>query len=319
MNTPSAWFKKARAGEKKAISKVLTFIEDGEMDENLLKKLYAHDSEIHTIALTGSPGVGKSSLMAQMVEPLARFQFLGIMAMDPRSWISDGAFLGDRIRLGENAHHPRIFLRSFAPHGLPFSGFLTAKMMARAFGAFGFGCALIETLGTGQAEWGIHELADTTILVLSPESGDEIQMMKRGLIEWADIFVINKADRAGAKNLEAALHRELHHRKSTSKWKPPVLLTTAPSGQGVEELLEAIERHHQFLKINDDAEQSRLAKQKLECMLWALSTVWTQLNQSLQNGKKDFLSNPYEEAQKILKEIRFDRSIGTTRKKCLKR
>ncbi len=303
MNSFLTHFKKALKADKAAISKILTLIEEGEKEDALLKKIYSSDSEIHTIALTGPPGVGKSSLIAQMVEPLATHQSLGIIAMDPRSWISNGAFLGDRIRLAQNTHHPRIFFRSFAPHGLPMTGYLTAKLMARAFGAFGFGCALIETIGTGQAEWGIHELADTTILVLSPESGDEIQMMKRGLIEWADIFVINKMDRPGAKQLELALHRELHHRKSLSTWKPPVLLTAAQSGEGIEKLLETIEKHHHFLKISDEAQHNQWNKKKLECMLWALSITSHQLNKSLKKIKEEPDMNPYEEAKKLLKEM----------------
>jgi LAO/AO transport system kinase len=230
---------------------------------------------------------------------------LGIIAIDPRSSISGGAFLGDRIRLGDKAIHPRIFFRSFAPKGSPFSGYLTAKIMTRAFGTFGFGCVLIETLGAGQSEWTIQHLADTTVLILSPESGDEIQMMKRGLVEWADIFVINKADRPGAKQLEAALVRELQSRPNTSKWKPPVLMTvaTAQNGQGIEALIEAIEKHHQFLKITGEIEENRLKNQSLECMLWVLSMTWNQLNKTGQISEKKLFKNPHQEAQRLLKEV----------------
>lgn len=304
-----SWFKDALSGHPDAISRILTLIERGEDHPQFFQKIYQNDFQIYTIALTGPTGVGKSSLVAHLAEPLADYQHLGIIAMDPRSSISGGAFLGDRIRLGDKAHHPRIFFRSFAPKGSPFSGYLTAKTMARAFGTFRFGCVLIETLGAGQSEWAIQHLADTTVLILSPESGDEIQMMKRGLVEWADIFVINKADRPGAKQLEAALARELQNRANDSKWKPPILLTvaTAQNGQGVEKLIEGIEKHHQFLKITGKIEENRLKNQNLECMLWALSMTWNQLSKTRQISEKKLFKNPHQEAQRLLKEVFHER------------
>jgi LAO/AO transport system kinase len=302
-----SWFKAALSGHDDAISRILTLIERGEEDSEFFQKIYQNDFQIYTIAITGPTGVGKSSLVAHLAEPLADHQYLGIIAMDPRSSISGGAFLGDRIRLGDKADHPRIFFRSFAPKASPFSGYLIAKTMARAFGAFGFGCVLIETVGAGQSEWAIQHLADTTVLVLSPESGDEIQMMKRGITEWADIFVINKADRPGAKQLEAALARELHNRPDGSGWKPPVLMTVAQNGEGVEKLAEGIERHHQFLKITGKVEENRLRNQSLECMLWALSMTWNRLSKTRPLSQKEIFKNPHREAQKLLKEVFHER------------
>ncbi|MBI1884285.1 MAG: methylmalonyl Co-A mutase-associated GTPase MeaB [Chlamydiae bacterium] len=296
-----SFFKEALRGEEQAVARILTLLERGPLDDDLLKKIYESDSQIYTIALTGSTGVGKSSLVAQLTDFLARGQYVGIIAMDPRSSISGGAFLGDRIRLKEKAQHPRLFFRSFAPRGTPFSGYITAKTMARALGAFGFGCVLIETQGAGQSDWSLQHLADTTVLVLSPEGGDEIQMMKRGLIEWADIFVINKADRPGAKPLEYALMHELKDRGHTG-WKPPIMLTSAQNGQGMDELFEAIEKHHHFLRTHGLIDQRRKSHQELECLLWTLSMTWQRVHRKLEHAPKQFLKNPYEGAKKILAE-----------------
>lgn len=300
MTSWKSWFKEALAGDERAMSRILTLIERSQEDPQLLSKIYETDSQIYTIALTGATGVGKSSLLAYLVTPLTRDQYLGVIAMDPRSSVSGGAFLGDRIRLKKGLH-PRVFFRSFAPRKNPFSGYLSAQIMARAFGSFGFGCVLMETQGMGQSDWVIQHLADTTILVLSPESGDEIQMMKRGLIEWADIFVINKSDRSGAKALETALIEELKSHQDSEKWKRPVLMTESLKGEGVEPLFEAIEKHHHFLRVNGVWERKRQEHQNLEMKLWALSMVWDRLNQVEHPSRK--FQNPYEGAQRILEEV----------------
>lgn len=297
-------FQNAVLGQKLSISRILTWIERGRDPSDLIQKIYQLDPSIYTIAITGPGGAGKSSLISHLAHPLAQGHYLGIIAMDPRSERTGGSFLGDRIRLSDKVNHPRIFYRSFAPLGTPFAGFLTAKMMARALGAFGFGCVMIETPGAGQSEWDMERLADTTVLVLTPECGDEIQMMKRGLVEWADIFVINKADRPGIKNLESALQRELQDRPHSSAWKPPILLATAQNGTGAEELLEAIEKHHQHLKISGALEKNRETHKHLECMLWALSITWNRVNKAMPQGP---LNNPYLEAKQILKEILHER------------
>jgi LAO/AO transport system kinase len=299
-------FLAAKSRDDNAISEILTRIERGPEDEGLFKRIHEEESEIYTIAVTGPPGAGKSTLLSHLAEPLTRHQYLGIAAMDPRSSVSGGAFLGDRIRLGEKTHHPRIFFRSFAPQVSPFSGYLIARMMARVFGVSGFGCAVIETAGVGQTEWPVHHLADTTLLLFSPESGDEIQMMKRGLIEWADIYVINKADRPGAKQIETALQKELHHKTREDGWKPPLLLTIAQNGTGTDAILEAIEKHHQHLKISGALEKNRHQQKLSECLLWSLSMTWNEMHRRL-NTQTEFKEPPYHTARKMLKEIFHDK------------
>ena len=300
MENLSLLFKNARAGNKPALAQILTLIEKGIDKHQLYEQLYRLSRQIYTVAFMGPAGVGKSSLLGHLILPFARYQHVGMIAIDPRSSRLGGAFLGDRLRLAHRIHHPRVFFRSFAPRLSPFSGFITASLMARAFEAAGYGSVIVETPGTGQHEWSFESLADTRILLLSPESGDEFQMMKRGLLESADIFVINKCDRPGAKSLETALQRETHETAHAGQWKRPIILTNALSGEGTDALFEMIEKHQQHLKKSAELEKRRSESFKAESLLWALTLVW-QKTREKENAIKG--KNAYEAGRKIIREL----------------
>jgi len=268
-----------RAGKVPALARAISIIEDErEGFQDLLHAVLQREPSTCRIGFTGPPGAGKSSLVAAAATRYrAQEQHIGIVAVDPTSPYSGGALLGDRIRMNDLALDPGIFIRSMATRGSLGGLATTTKEVIDLMDAFGFDRVLAETVGVGQTELEITAAADTVIVVLVPESGDAIQAMKAGLMEIADIFVVNKADRPGSdrvvKDLRQALHLRAggalkdmpaHHGVDLSRivrkertqdapspegggWEIPVLSTVAQNGKGVEELLTSIEAHREWL------------------------------------------------------------------------
>jgi LAO/AO transport system kinase len=278
-----------RAGQVPALARAISIAEDQrEGFEELLHELLKAGPSAGRVGFTGPPGAGKSSLLAHVANAYRDWdEGVGIVAVDPTSPYSGGALLGDRIRMNDLATDPGIFIRSMASRGSLGGLATTTKEVLDLMDAFGFERVLVETVGVGQTELEITAAADTVIVVLVPESGDAIQAMKAGLMEIADIFVVNKADRPGAARLAKEVRQALHLRAGhgmedttghhgvdltqvarearptatpaidSAGWEIPVLETNALEGTGVEALMEAIEKHRAWLEQSGELDARR--------------------------------------------------------------
>lgn len=238
------------AGEQRALSRAMTMIERGDpAAAHLMREADPHTGKAYTIGITGPPGSGKSTIVDRLTGLLRqRGIAVGIIAVDPTSPFSGGALLGDRIRMQRHYLDPEVFIRSVATRGQSGGLSRVVKSLVRLLDAAGKDIILVETVGVGQTELAIMGVADTILVVLMPESGDAVQTLKAGVMEIADLFLVNKADRPGAGQMAAAITSTLQLAASQPEWTPPVLLTRADAGEGMEELWNRIQEHRQFLK-----------------------------------------------------------------------
>ncbi|WP_322778691.1 methylmalonyl Co-A mutase-associated GTPase MeaB [Frankia sp. Cas4] len=262
----------ATAGSPRAIARLISLVEDasGQLRE-IMALLAPRSGRAQVIGLTGSPGVGKSTSTSALVSAFrARDLRVGVLAIDPSSPFTGGALLGDRVRMQEHATDPGVYIRSLASRG-HLGGLSWATPQAlRVLDAAGFDVVLVETVGVGQAEVDIASLADCTVVLLAPGMGDGVQAAKAGILEIADVFVVNKADRDGAENT----YRELTHMialtgpatASQGAWRPPVLKAVASRGEGIAEVVDAIVDHRAWLVEHGvlDARRRRRAADEIE-------------------------------------------------------
>lgn len=231
-----------------ALARAISLVENNHADGKHLLQQLPFDTSVPVVGITGPPGAGKSSLLNGLItELLKRNMKIGVVAVDPTSPFNYGSLLGDRIRMSEHFNHPDVYIRSVAARGS--LGGLSAKIyeITDVMRHAGFDVIFIETVGVGQSEVEIAGLADTTAVVLVPEAGDEVQTLKSGLMEIADVFVVNKGDREGAdgfiKNLNALVHQ-----RPDKGWQIPVIKTVATSQTGIPELWKAIAEHNTYLE-----------------------------------------------------------------------
>lgn len=306
---------KLLASDRKSISRCISLIEnDNGKAALIIKKITNKIGKAYRIGITGPPGAGKSTITNHLTKLLRAQNYkVGIIAVDPTSPFTGGALLGDRVRMNEIGIDESVFIRSMATRGS--LGGLSKKAVDAAdiLDAAGFDFIIIETVGVGQSELDIAQTADTTIVVLVPESGDSIQAMKAGLMEIADFFILNKSDRPGAEQAITSLNSILMMREHDEKsWIPKIIKTIASEGTGIEEVWREINRHKSFLIESNlfllkRQKQAKLrikeiVEDKLKRKLWNL-TVEKTLDASLENVVLGNLS-PYHIAEEILKKFK---------------
>ncbi|MEO8132734.1 MAG: methylmalonyl Co-A mutase-associated GTPase MeaB [Betaproteobacteria bacterium] len=233
------------SGHRAAIARAITEIENDMPDARVLSEALAgHLGRAHIVGITGPPGAGKSTLInALLVEYAARGKRVAVAAVDPSSPITGGAILGDRIRMNEAGAADSAFIRSLASRGHPGGLARTTRRIADLFDAAGFDVVIVETVGAGQSEVAIGALADSSVVVCPPGLGDDVQALKAGILEIADLLVVNKGDQPHADRTEREMKEMLHLRAHRDGWKVPVLRTTATSGSGVARLVDALAAH----------------------------------------------------------------------------
>jgi LAO/AO transport system kinase len=249
----------ALAGNRYALARLISLVEDDRPGARAaLAAIYPHTGRAHVVGVTGAPGSGKSTLVNELAKLLrAQDTTVGVVAVDPSSPFTGGAMLGDRIRMRDLVGDPGVFIRSMATRG-SLGGLARATSDAvKVLDAVGFAVVLVETVGAGQSEVDIARTAHTTVVVEAPGMGDEVQALKAGLMEIADVLVVNKADRPGAANAARALELVIDRNRLSSEgqggdsvWRPPILQTIALDGTGVQEVLQAIAAHREHLHIS---------------------------------------------------------------------
>lgn len=288
-------------GDRRALSRLMTYVDNHHEDRvALMREVYRHGGGAYRIGITGPPGSGKSTLVDKIIKQYRQQgKTVGVVAIDPSSPFSGGAVLGDRIRMQDHGGDEGVFIRSLGSRGSHGGLSRATREVVQLLDAFGFDIILIETVGVGQTELDIMSVAHTTVVVLVPESGDTIQTMKAGLMEIADIFVVNKADREGAGRIFGELQAMAE--MAAGGAKIPVLKVEAARNKGVDELVKNIAAHAAAQKKQPKKVLTSLLKE--EC----LDVVWGELHKILEKqfDKLNKITNPYEAATQILERIKW--------------
>lgn len=256
--------RRLRRGEKRAAARLISMIEDDEPDaRTVLRKIYRHGGRAHVIGFTGPPGAGKSTLISRLIREFRRRdRNVGVIAVDPTSPFTGGAILGDRVRMADASQDPKVFIRSMATRG-HLGGLALATFDAvRVLETLGSDLIMVETVGAGQSEVEIAKRAHTTVVVEMPASGDAVQILKAGILEIGDVYVVNKADLEGADVMVSNL--ELVVPERARAWRPPVLRTVASDGEGVSDLADELGRHWSYLNASGERAARERARAETE-------------------------------------------------------
>jgi LAO/AO transport system ATPase len=299
---------KAEKGDKRALGRLLTVLEDvGSETAWALEYLASRSRGAHVIGVTGIPGAGKSSLISRAISVLRRKGYrVAVITIDPTSPLSSGAILGDRLRMQEHATDPGVFIRSVTTAGLLGGLSLSTLSMIEAFDALGYDKVIVETVGVGQSETLIMNAADTIVVVTMPGAGDDVQALKAGVFEIGDIYVVNKSDKPEAsKTYEYMLFvAEKGDIGRSGSWKPPVIKTSSTLGMGIRELVEALEKHLEYLKGSGEKKLRLASRRKLLVKLLAEKMVMDSLKTVTEaelSKLQDDLEGFYEKALRIAK------------------
>jgi LAO/AO transport system kinase len=306
-------------GKRRDLARLISLIEDEDADASeALSQLYKHTGKAHIIGVTGPPGSGKSSLVTKLTtEFRKRDNTIGIVCVDPSSPFTGGALLGDRIRMQEHSLDKEVYVRSMGTRG-HLGGLARATSGAvRAIDAFGKDIIFVETVGAGQAEVEVIDIAQTVIVTDVPGSGDDIQAIKAGIMEIADIFVVNKMDLDGADKKVTEINAMLDIDPREKPWRPPVLLTNSRTGDGIPELADKLLEHLQFLKKSGLLEEKGLTRSRDELQELMSYKLTRELYQKLE-GQPEYEAaikkiasrkeDPYSVAERLIAEFLFSES-----------
>ena len=265
-------------GDKRAVAKLISMVEDDDPGATeALAFVYPKTGKAHVVGFTGPPGVGKSSLINRLVREFrSRGKKVGVVAVDPTSPFTGGAVLGDRIRMADTGTDPGVFIRSMATRGHAGGLALATFDAVKVLDAFGMDIVFVETVGAGQSEVEVASRAHTTVVVQMPQSGDAVQVLKAGILEIGDVYVVNKTDLGGADVMATNLQFMMDEKEG---WRAPVAKTSALEGKGIPELADAIERHHKHLRSGplwERRESDRARKELLESMRRLLAETFSE-------------------------------------------
>ena len=266
---------RAREGDPRAVARLISLVEDAsESLRDVARLLTPYTGNAQIVGITGSPGVGKSTSTAALVTALRETgKRVGVLAVDPSSPFSGGALLGDRVRMQDHATDREVFIRSMATRG-HLGGLAWATPQAlRVLDAAGCDVVLVETVGVGQSEVDVAGLADTTVVLLAPGMGDGIQAAKAGILEVGDVYVVNKADRDGADQVVRDLRSVLSLGAQPGSWRAPIVKTAASTGQGVDDLVAALDKHRQMLTDTGELQERRQRRARDEVEAIAVTTL----------------------------------------------
>jgi LAO/AO transport system kinase len=296
------------AADKVALARLITLTENRAAEvSRVMERVYSKTGHAHIIGVTGPPGAGKSTLINRLI---AKYRALdkqvAVVAIDPSSPFSGGAVLGDRIRMTDHYKDSGVYIRSLSTRGSHGGLSRAAREIVKLLDAFGHDIIIVETVGVGQTELAVMDVAHTTVVVTVPEGGDAIQIMKAGLNEIADVFVVNKADREGADRVKAELELNVHLRPAGG-WRPPVLMTQAANDKGVDELVATLAKHFDYLNTNPDpaVQSERRAREFLDVLTGQLEE--RTIRALAEGGAREIMSqvrsgslNPYSASRQVI-------------------
>ncbi|MCP8617406.1 methylmalonyl Co-A mutase-associated GTPase MeaB [Salirhabdus salicampi] len=308
-----ALVERVRSQDQRALARAISFVENDHPDKlSMLSDFAKTGHRAHYIGITGSPGAGKSSLVDRIITAVRQAgKTIAVIAVDPTSPFSGGALLGDRFRMHKHFSDPDVFIRSMATRGSLGGLARSTKDAVRVCNAYGFDYVLVETVGVGQSELDIMKVADTTAVVLTPNSGDVLQIFKAGIMEIADLFVINKADLPGVQKLKTQLS-EFMHIVHHEHWVPPILETISTENKGIDELLHKVEQHHRFLQQTEAGRNKQTRQLTFEIYDIIREQIWLDVKKFIEadDEKQNTLKagkNPYTIAKEWLRDWKRER------------